>query len=208
MTTLPKASFKPWMEVARAPADQQAALIEQVYRGLGRMSPPERMARLQQMEEGLYGLNDDQVRTFTRNRFRALLAMEPDEAQAATEPYGVLVDKLPGLTAMRHIAVFQTIVREFPLDDQVALRTMFLKAFASNSAASVPETKPASFQDRAAQERLTRRNPGGRSGRSRKDNAPIPVSVAARALARVSKRGVPPLRSRDNSKDGRRDGNR
>ena len=94
MTTLPKASFKSWAEIARAPADQQAALIEQVYRGLARMSPAERTARLLDMEEGLYRLNDEQVRTFTRNRFRALLSMEPAEAQAAAEPYNVLVDRL------------------------------------------------------------------------------------------------------------------
>ena len=60
---------------------------------------------------------------------------------------------------MRHIAVFQTLVREFPLDDQVALRMMFPKAFAANSAASVPEIKPVSLQDRAAQEKADEGKP-------------------------------------------------
>lgn len=148
MSTTSKSTYRTWAEIAALPAPQQPELIGQTYQAIAKLDEGERLGRIVELEDALYRLSDDPIRTFTRSRLRALLDLNPAVADAVAKANPQLLDKLAGPLAMKHIANIQTAGREMSQEEQARLKVLYPRVMASKAEAmraqmSTPSTKPA-----------------------------------------------------------------
>jgi hypothetical protein len=143
MTTSSGMGIRGWTEILGNAVAQQVAMARATYEAIAQLGEAERSGRLLELETALYKLDDAAVRAFTKVRFDALLSMDAALARSATAPYPALLDKLPGPSAMRHVAFLQTVAREYSQEDQARLKVLFPEALAAKADA---RPKPAASQ--------------------------------------------------------------
>lgn len=118
-----------WRDLADLEERESEALMETRYRELAALPEEERVSRLTEMERAVYELPEEKIRSFTISRLRVWLALEQDLGQMISKSYDEVTNKLPGPIAMRHIALVQTLSREFSGEDQDRLRSLFPRIF-------------------------------------------------------------------------------
>ena len=118
-----------WRELADLAESERQELMVSRYRELSTLSEEERVTRLTDMEKAVYELPEEKIRAFTISRLRVWLDLEHDLGQMISKSYNEVTDHLPGPTAMSHVAVLQTMSREFSGEDQGRLRALFPRVF-------------------------------------------------------------------------------
>ena len=118
-----------WQRMADLEEREREELMVSRYRELATLPEEERVSLLTDMEKAVYELPDEKIRSLTMSRLRVWLAVEQDLGQMISKSYDGVTDRLPGPTAMRHIALLQTMSREFSGEDQGRMRSMFPRAF-------------------------------------------------------------------------------
>ena len=147
MANSPESADLQWRDLADLEERERHELMESRYRELATLPEEERVSRLTDMEKAVYELPEDKVRSFTITRLRVWLDLEHELGQMISKSYDAVTDSLPGSIAMRHIAVVQTLAREFSGEDQGRLRSIFPRAFGAlphfeRAAADSPTTAP------------------------------------------------------------------
>ena len=129
MANSPESAGLQWRELADLEEREREELMKSRYRELATLSEEERVSRLADMEKAVYELPEDKLRSLTTSRLRVWLDLEHDLGQVISKSYDAVTDHLPGPTAMRHIALVQTLSREFSAEDQGRLRSLFPRVF-------------------------------------------------------------------------------
>jgi hypothetical protein len=116
--------------LASQPAQEREAAMRRGFEELARLPEAERQTRIRPMLQTLYtNLSDDQLRSYTISRMRVWLQMDAAMADTLAKSYDIVIDLMPGPIAMKHIALIQTLSREFSLEEQNRLRAMSPRVF-------------------------------------------------------------------------------
>ena len=126
------------------PANQE----RQDFSSLRQLGPDARQAKLTELlneiavqgEEGAqelasklidveYSLPDDEFRSFTESRLKALLALDGETAMRAVNAYEAVMAGAPGDIAFKHIAAVQGASREMSQEDLDRLKGLMPNAF-------------------------------------------------------------------------------
>lgn len=118
-----------WTELADLDESEREAVMEARYKELADLPEEERKSFLAAMEAAVYDLPDERIRSFTISRLRVWLNMDHDTAQMISGSFDTMVDDMRGSIAMRHVAMVQTMAREFSPQDQARLHDLFPRIF-------------------------------------------------------------------------------
>ena len=129
MTSPQESADLQWRELVDLEEQERQELMKSRYRELATLSEDERVSRLTDMEKAVYELPEDKVSAFTLSRLRVWLDLEHDLGQMISTSYDQVTDHLPGTIAIRHVALLQTMSREFSGEDQGRLRVLFPRVF-------------------------------------------------------------------------------
>ncbi len=130
MTTAGNAGADDWVKLADLEKGTREPLMQKRYEELAALPEDERKRRLKAMEEAAYNkLSEDKLRSFTLSRMQVWLRMDPEMVQKVSHSYDAFIDEAPGPIAMRHVAVVQTVVREFSPEEHERLRSLFPRVF-------------------------------------------------------------------------------
>ncbi|MCH8190236.1 MAG: hypothetical protein IIC80_02665 [Chloroflexi bacterium] len=132
-----------WTKLADLDEGERAPLLVKRYQELFDLPEKERVSRLVTMEEAVYKLPEEKIRILTISRFRVWLNLEHELGQVISKSYDAVSDTLPGPIAMRHIALVQTLSREFSAEEQDRLRMLFPRIFGSLPSVETVKVAPA-----------------------------------------------------------------
>src|SRR6266567_8247428 len=141
MTTPGAGVDETWGKLAAAPEDERVAQMQARYHELATHPEADRRAQLQAMAQAEYALPDDSLRGMTVCRLRAFLRLKPEEVTTVVASLEAVMDQMPGSTAMRRVALVQTLARDFSVDEQRQLHEMVPTVFGERPA-NVAETQP------------------------------------------------------------------
>ena len=119
-----------WAKLSEAETAEREAKMVARYEELAGLSEDERRARLRAMARAEYSLSDERLRPFTISRMRTWLALDEDKAGPVAQSYDAVMQEMPATIAMRRVALVQTLVREFSVEDEERLRRLIPRVFA------------------------------------------------------------------------------
>jgi|GEM_PF-2587695 len=129
MTTSESSRGREWASLAELEESDREQVMKRRYEELADLSEEERKVALASMEKAVYELSEDKSRLLTLSRLRTWLNLEPATAAKISTSFDAITDLMPGATAMRHIALVQTVAREFTPRDQARLEALFPRIF-------------------------------------------------------------------------------
>ena len=100
------------------------------YTELAGLEEEERRARLKSMAKGEYSLPDEKLRPFTVSRMRTWLAMDQEKAALIAKSYDSVMLEMPAPIAMRRVALVQSLVLDFTVEEEERLRQLVPRVFA------------------------------------------------------------------------------
>ena len=118
-----------WTDLAYLDESEREPAMEARYKELIDLPEEHRTKQLASMEAAVYDLPSDTLRSFTVSRLRVWLKMDHDIAQKISRSFDTITDEMDGDRAMKHIAVVQTMAREFSLEDQARLFRLFPRIY-------------------------------------------------------------------------------
>lgn len=151
MTSSQESADIQWRDLVELEEQERRTLMEKRYLELATLPEEERVIRLTEMEKAVYELPEDKIRIFTISRLRVWLDIEGELGQMISTSYNSVTDKLPSNIALRHIALVQTLSREFSGEDQGRLRSLFPRVFGAlpkvEQLATLSSESPSSVPD-------------------------------------------------------------
>lgn len=110
-----------WGALVNEAAEQREAKMAQRYRELAALPEGEMLSRMTAMVRAEYDLSDAELRPFVLSRLRTWLVLDRDTVVKIEACYDAAMRQMSGPTAMRRVAVTQTLFREFSKEDQERL---------------------------------------------------------------------------------------
>ena len=129
MATSDTGADQAWGMLVDVGEEERKAKMLQRYGELANLSEEERRSQMLAMAGSEYDLPADKLRTFTIFRLQVWLQLEPEVAQRISASYDAAMQKMPGLQAMRRVALVQTLAREFSSQDQERLVALMPNVF-------------------------------------------------------------------------------
>ena len=110
-------------------AQEHDCLIWWAQAELGALSEAERQSRVLTMAHAEYTLTVDQLKSFALSRMRVYMRLPLATGKQIAESYGAVMNQMPGTSAMRRVALVQTLARQFSAEGQAASKNLLPDIF-------------------------------------------------------------------------------